>query len=328
MDALPATSGGEGHSTDDGSRLSEGAKGHCAIKEARLFSLDSFHKRFAYYFASLLAGICIFALPLKELIEMSLQSELYSYIPLVFVTCCYLVVNGRRKIFDDPVWSFGHGVPVLVLGLAAGAAGHEYAALLSQDDYLCVMGFSFWLFLMGTFILFFGLRTFRKAIFPLGLLLLTIPMPDLLLDAIVGFLQTASFAVTGLIFNALGFFPLEEGFAFKFPEITIEVAKQCSGIRSSMALVILSLLCGHLFLRWNLNRIVLVVFAVLIAIFKNGVRIVGLTLGAIYVDPRILSGALHKSGGVPVFILGFAMLSIIVLVMRKLERRKRVSHNG
>jgi len=181
---------------------------------------------------------------------------------------------------------------------------------------------------MGTFILFFGLRTFRKAIFPLGLLLLTIPMPDLLLDAIVGFLQTASFAVTGLIFNALGFFPLEEGFAFKFPEITIEVAKQCSGIRSSMALVILSLLCGHLFLRWNLNRIVLVVFAVLIAIFKNGVRIVGLTLGAIYVDPRILSGALHKSGGVPVFILGFAMLSIIVLVMRKLERRKRVSHNG
>ena len=91
--------------------------------------------------------------------------------------------------------------------------------------------FSFWLFLTGTFMLFFGTQTFRKAIFPLLLLLLTIPFPGLLLDKIVGFLQTASFAMTGLIFNVLGFFPIEQGFAFKFPEGTIEVATQCSGIR-------------------------------------------------------------------------------------------------
>ena len=108
---------------------------------------------------------------------------------------------------------------------------------------------------------------------------------------------------------------------FKFPEITVEVARQCSGIRSSMALVILSLLCGHLFLRSSLNRILLVIFAVLIAIFKNGVRIVGLTLGAIYVDPRIMSGPVHRTAGVPVFILAFALLSIVVLVMNRLEKR-------
>src|SRR5208283_3766458 len=116
-----------------------------------------------------------------------------------------------------PAWSFGYGASVLVLSLAAGVAGLKYAALLGANDGLCVMAFSFWLFLMGTFILFFGTRTFMKAIFPLALLLLTIPFPGLLLDKIVGFLQAASFSVTGLIFNVLGFFPLEQGFEFKFP---------------------------------------------------------------------------------------------------------------
>ena len=165
----------------------------------------------------------------------------------------------------------------------------------------------------------FGMRAFRKALFPLFLLLFTVPFPTSLLDKIVGILQTASFTMSGWIFNALGFFPLQQGFKFVFPEMTIEVATECSGIRSGMALVILSLLSGHLFLRSNLNRILLIVFAVLIAIFKNGVRIVGLTLGAIYVDPRILTSFVHKSGGVPVFILGFALLSLVVLVMKKLE---------
>ena len=41
-------------------------------------------RRFTYYFASLFLGICAFSLPLKELIAMSLQSELYSHIPLMY----------------------------------------------------------------------------------------------------------------------------------------------------------------------------------------------------------------------------------------------------
>jgi len=282
-------------------------------------------RRFAYFFATVFVGICAFSVPLKALIIMSLQSELYSYIPLIFVVSCYLLAGGRKKIFDKPALSFGYGAVLLVLSLAAGVAGLKSAALLGANDGLCVMAFSFWLFLTGTFMLFFGTHTFKKAIFPLLLLLLTIPFPGLLLDKIVCFLQGASFTMTGLIFNVLGFFPLEQGFAFKFPEGTIEVATQCSGIRGSMALVILGLLCGHLFLRSNLNRILLVVFAVLIAIFKNGVRIAGLTLGGLYVDPRIMAGPLHKSGGILVFMLGFALLSVVVMGMRKLEKRRAVS---
>lgn len=184
-------------------------------------------RRFAFYFASLFLGICAFASPLKELIGMSLHSELYSYIPLIFATSCYFLVRRRKKILDDPAWSFGYGALLLSLSLAAGVAGLKNSALLGPNDYLCAMTFSFWLFVTGTFILCFGARAFMKAIFPLALLALTIPFPDLLHDKIVSFLQAASFSAAGLIFNALGFFPLEQGFLFQFPEITVEVARRC-----------------------------------------------------------------------------------------------------
>lgn len=281
------------------------------------------NNRFAYWLAALFLGICIFAGTLKGLISMSVQSELYSYIPLIFAITCYLLVSGRKKIFDDPAYSFGYGALVLILSLAAGAAGLKRAALLGPNDYLSVMTFSFWLFLTGTFLVFFGARALVRAIFPLAMLLFIIPLPELVLDNITGFLQSASFTAARLIFNTLGFFPLTHGFEFKFPELTIEVASQCSGIRSSTVLVILSLLLGNLMLRSTLNRILLVVFAILIAIFKNGVRIAAITLGTIYVDPRIIRGPVHKAGGIPVFILAFAMLSIVVLIMKKLEGRNR-----
>jgi len=290
--------------------------------DTRIGDRGSGRYRFIYYFILLFLGVCIFALPLKELIAMSLDSELYSFIPLIFVTSGYLVISGRREIFDDPAWSFGYGASVLMLSLAAGVAGLRNASLLLPKDYLSVMTFSFWLFVAGAFILIFGKRSFMKAIFPLGMLMFIIPFPEMILDKIVGFLQIASYTVTSWIFHTLGFFPIQEGFMFKFPDITIEVARQCSGIRSSMALVILSLLCGHFFLRSSFNRILLVISAVLIAIFKNGVRIVGLTLSAIYVDPRIMSGPIHKKGGYPVFILAFLMLIAVVAVMKKLEKRR------
>jgi len=282
-------------------------------------------RRFIFYFAALFTGICIFAFPLGKLIMLSLDSELYSFIPLIFATSAYLLVTERKEIFDKPVFSPVYGALFLVLSLAAGAGGLANAVSLSPNDYLCVMAFSFWLYVVGSFMLCFGVNIFMKALFPLGLLLFTVPFPDLILGRMVDFLQVASCDVTGWIFNALGFFPLREGFSFRFPEVSIEVAKQCSGIRSSTALVILSLLCGDLFLRSCISRILLVICSVFIAIFKNGVRIVVLTLGSIYVDPRILSSDLHRKGGIPIFIMAFAMLTSVVLIMRKLERLRKTS---
>jgi exosortase len=240
----------------------------------------------------------------------------------MIATCTYLVVQSRKRIFETSAYSPGWGGLVLVFCIVAGIAGLKNSVRLGPDNYLTVMTLSFWFFLIGTFLIFFGPGALLTAMFPMALLLFMIPWPDLILDKVVGFLQSASYTMTGWIFNVLGFFPLEKGFEFKFPELSIEVAPQCSGIRSSIVLVILSLIAGNFMLGSKLNRVLLVIVSVPVAIFKNGVRIAGLTLSAIYLDSRILSSEFHKKGGLPVFILAIGLLFTIVVIMRKLERKK------
>ncbi|MDR3569108.1 MAG: exosortase/archaeosortase family protein [Syntrophobacteraceae bacterium] len=283
---------------------------------------NSRRRRFAYYFASLFVGICLFAVPLKALLAMSISSELYDYIPLMFALCGYLLIKERKEVFENPDWSFGYGLPVLVLSLAAAAAGLNYRDVLKPEDYLCVMSFSFWLYLMGTFLLFFGPAAFAKAIFPLFMLLFTVPLPAWLLDNAVELLREGSYFSAGWIFHTLGMVPLEHGFSFTFPEISIEVAKECSGIHSCTALVIMALLCGRYFLRSGVNKFLLAICAALIATFKNGVRIAALTLAAIYIDPNILETAWHRNGGIIIFGLGVGWLALVLLAMRKVEKRK------
>jgi exosortase len=284
---------------------------------------DGDRRRFAYYFGALCMGTAIFFLPLRELIAMSLHSELYNFIPAIFLISAYLAASERKRIFSHTRYDFCYGTCVLVFSIAAGAAGLKYGGGISSEDYLCVMSFSFWLYLVGIFIIFFGVGALAEALFPLGLLLFAVPIPSIFRDKFTVLLQTGSYLVAGRIFHALGFFPGEQGFTFTFPEISIKVARECSGIHSCVVLVILSLLAGRFLLRSKLSRIILVASAVLIATIKNGARIVALTLAAIYVDPDILSTFWHRDGGFLIFGFAFAGLMLVVLLMRKLERRKQ-----
>jgi exosortase/archaeosortase family protein len=58
-----------------------------------------------------------------------------------------------------------------------------------------------------------------------------------------------------------------------------------------------------------------------ITILKNGLRIVTLTLLGNYVDVRILGSELHKSGGIPFFMVALVLLAPVLWVLRKSEKK-------
>ena len=78
---------------------------------------------------------------------------------------------------------------------------------------------------------------------------------------------------------------------FALPALAIEVAEECSGIRSSLALLITGLLAGHMLLRTPWTRTALMAAIVPIAIMKNAVRIVVLTLRSTYVDRGFITSS-------------------------------------
>jgi exosortase len=172
----------------------------------------------------------------------------------------------------------------------------------------------------GGFLLCYGFGAFQAAAFPLLFLLLMVPLPDLMLDRVIRALQQGSTEIAYLMFQAVGTPVSRHGFLLSVPGVTIEVAKECSSIRSSLALFITCLLAAHLYLRTGWKMLLFVLLSLPVSVIKNGIRIATLTLLSIYVDPGFLSGKLHREGG---FVFFFIALLILFPVFLWLERSDR-----
>jgi exosortase len=196
--------------------------------------------------------------------------------------------------------------------------GRNYHVSLNQNDYVSLVTFAAILFINGAFILCYGVRTFRAALFPLLFLIFMVPIPTFLLDRIIHVLLVGSTAFTELLFKITGAPYIREGATFHLPGISIEVANVCSGIRSSLALFITMVIAAHLFLKTNWKKVVLLLAIFPITVFKNGVRIVTISLLATYVDERFLTHSwLHQSGGIVFFIPALILLGLILWALKK-----------
>jgi len=266
--------------------------------------------------------------PIKALYDSTSQREYYSHIVLIPLVSIYLVFQKRKLVFaerDDADGRGAHslrndrvaGIALLLAGAMLYFVGRDFEAGLNQNDFTAVIALAAVAFLNGGFILSYGLHAFKAALFPLLFLVFVIPIPSELMDSLIYFLQVGSTEFTNLLFTASGVPFLREGFVFHLPGMSVEVAKQCSGIRSSMALFITALLAGHLFLNTWWRKIILVAFIFPIAMFKNGIRIVTLTLLGTYVDPRVLQSSLHREGGIPFFIVALLLMAPILYWLRK-----------
>jgi exosortase len=265
-------------------------------------------------------GLCIWlGEPLVKLFALASENEHFSHLLLVPVLSFYLLYSNRAAILNSRRWSPLVGLLVMASGavcywLADGQDGTQ--------DRLTVAIFAFVVMCWGLFLFSFGDESFRKNLFTLVMLVFMVPLPTVFLDALIGFLQRSSAEVTALLFSVLHVPVYREGFIFSLSNFTIYVAEECSGIRSFLALVITSLVAGHWFLTSGWARTALVVVVVPLAIIKNAFRIVGLTLLANYVNPTYLTdSALHRTGGIPMFLLSLIVLIGVVWLLRRWESR-------
>jgi exosortase len=228
----------------------------------------------------------------------------------------------RNTVFFDVHYCLGPGVVLVLAGIMLHQLAEKHSHSLSPSDFLSVAVFSAVVALVGGFVLSYGSKAFRAALFPLSFLLLIIPIPGFLLDRLVLALQRGSAEATGVLFRLTGVPVVRQGFTFSLADVTIEIAQQCSGIRSSLALFVVSLLAGYVFLRSNWKRAFFSLFVILVAIIKNGVRIVTLSLLAVYVDRGFLTGELHhRYGGIVFSTLALAVLVPVLRLLQGQERR-------
>ena len=274
--------------------------------------------RWLVFGAWVLISLLLFAKPVYGLFELADHDETASHILLVPFITAWLLYTERKKLPSEARFSFWPAMSFLVPSLLVALVSLNCQACAPKTR-LSGYTLSLILLVVAGFIFVMGLAAAKSSEFALAFLLFLIPIPDLFLGRIIYGLQAGSAAIAEFFFNLSGAPVLREGFVFRLPVMSIEVAQECSGIRSSLALLILALLVAHFSFRPLWKKFAFVGAGLLMMLLKNGIRIATLTLLANYVNPAFLTGSLHHQGGIVFFLIGLALLLPVYWALRKGE---------
>jgi exosortase len=267
---------------------------------------------------NLLYGV-VFALPLAHLYAWSRHQPHAPHVGLVLLGMLLLLPRHRQALGARAACSVGGG---LLLGVGGGLCyllGLHPPLPLSPNDGVTLTTLGLVTLWLGGFVTCFGFAGLRAVRGPLGFLVFAIPVPDVLLAPVITALQAASAEVTAVLFTLVAQPFVREGFTFALPGLTIEVARECSGIRSSLSLLLTGLLASQLWLHrwWSHTVVVLLVYP--LAVGTNGLRIVTLCLLTLDIDAGFMTGELHAKGGAVFFALALALLLLLLGGLRTLE---------
>jgi exosortase len=254
-------------------------------------------------------SLALFLVPLTELVSLGLTDDRYSYVLLVPVISAFLLWLRKDSVLQNAQFSPALGLPMMVAGVEIAAAFPSLSATM----------FGVWLTWVGIAGLCYGRRALVSALFPLLFLLLFVPAPNQIMEQLVAILQQASADTTAVLLQLTGISFERHGFEFALGAVDIEVAKECSGIRSSISMFIGAILASHLLLRGGWNRVGFAMVSIPIVIFKNAARITGITWLGLNVDQGFFTGDLHRYSGLPFSLLALAMLVPTLLALRRVE---------
>ena len=273
------------------------------------------------YAAYLVACLAMFWPFVRDLLHLALSQDTYSHILLVPFITAGLVLMNRHRLLESAENSPRAGAMLFLSGLLLFGLGWRFGSLLPGGHPLTFAILPLIFLVWAGFLFFYGSHAFHSLQFPLLFLLLAVPLPESLVDVFIQWLRAGSSEVTYWLFRATATPVFRHGFIFAVPGATIDIAPECSGIRSAIALLITCLLAGYLFLRTKWARIALLVAAVPVLVIKNGIRIVTLTLLATHVDPSFLTGKLHHQGGFIFFLIGLLLLWPVLIWLQTKEAK-------
>jgi exosortase len=266
------------------------------------------------------AGLCVPML--IDFLNSTSHSEYYSHIPLIPVISGYLFFAGLDSIFLEVRYDVGPGLLTFTVGAGLYGIALYFKGQASQNDHAALVIFSTVMIWAGGFLALYGGKVFKRAAFPVAFLIFMVPLPDKAMEFVIHALRVGSTEVTNAIFFLTGIPYYRDGFTFDLGAVSIEVAPECSGIRSSLSLLITGVLAANLFLKRGWTRAMLIFTVLPIAIIKNGIRIAILSILGAYVDTKILTdSALHHKGGFVFFIIALVMFGAVLWYLRRSEHR-------
>jgi exosortase len=147
-----------------------------------------------------------------------------------------------------------------------------------------------------------------------------VPLPQFVLNSIVTLLQKGSAASAYVFLRVTGFAVEQRGTLLHLPGLTLDVAPECSSIRSSMMLLVTTMVLAQILLLSFWRKAVTFAAAIPLSVLKNGLRIFVLGVLTTKVDPRFFTGRLHRQGGIIYFLVALLGILWLLWILRRSEK--------
>jgi exosortase len=257
--------------------------------------------------------------PLIQTFQLSWQNDDYTHILLIVPVSLALILLERESLSRLCQWDLLKGLTLVAAALGIAFYAFLNSASLTSDLRLSVGMSALILAWIGTFQICFGSRASRSVLFPLLFLFGLVPFPTFLLDSVIALLQQGSAWSAHVLFAACGVPVLQQGLLLKVPGLTVQIAQDCSSIRSSSMLMVTALVMAQVLLQSPWRKAIIVCLAIPLSVAKNGLRIFIIAMLGIKVDPGYLTGRLHRHGGILFFIVALLAMFAALWILRKGE---------
>ncbi len=258
--------------------------------------------------------------PLLDTFTLALREDQYTHIILILPLSAALILSEWRSLRPMVARNFRTGFPLLVIAVLLVGVVKWRSATLPSDVRLSIEMFALVLSWIAAFVLCFGSRVSRSVLFPLCFLFGLVPFPQVVLNEIVDLLQQGSAIAAYALFVAVGVPATQNGILVTIPGLTVEVAQECSSIRSSSMLLVTTMVLAHVLLRSPWRKLLAIVFAVFLSVAKNVLRIFTIAMLGTRVDPAFLTGRLHRQGGIVFFMIALIAVFVLLWIFRKGEK--------
>jgi exosortase len=239
-----------------------------------------------------------------------MDNSYYSHGVLIGPVALYL---GWRRLQLDKAWHWqmtkGDSRGLLLLAISLGL----YLYFVNQKAYY-MAAFALIGLLVGLICVFSGLAVVRKLAFPLGYLLLMVPLPFIERSTLPLALFTG--VCSGALVQFLGLDITVVGNAITLPNADLVIGSQCSGVNSIIALTSLNTLTAYLVVGPLWGRLALVALAIPIAVVGNIVRVANLLFVARYYGAEAAFLFYHDYSGIVFFVLVLLLLIPLTRLLR------------
>jgi len=282
--------------------------------------------RYTILFAFVALSVFLWLRPLISNWVMALNRDAHTHVLLIPPLSMSLIYLKRKELSSVAKYGGSSALVLLAAALLLRLLTFSNHIEISPGNRLSLDIFTFVLWCVGAVLLCFGVRAVETILFPVCLLFLLVRLPAQLRSATIYYLQHASAWASGILFRIANVPVTQDGIMLSIPGLDIEVAQECSSIRSSMMLMITTLVVAHLSLNSWWRRLLLVVAAIPLSVAKNAVRIFTIAELGTRVDPGYLDGWLHHNGGIVFLALAIFAVLLLLWLLRRSELRAPVAN--